>query len=101
MMRKRPRLISIRADQGFDKGDMKLIWGSDGNHELYNLRKDPQEKENLIAKQEYAKTTQELIKILDDLIKKYDLKMPKARPVDQGELDRATRDKLKSLGYVR
>ena len=83
------------------KGDMKLIWGSDGNHELYNLRKDPQEKENLIARLEYAKTAQELLTLLDNLIKKYDLKMPKARPVDQGELDEATRQRLKSLGYVR
>jgi hypothetical protein len=80
---------------------MKLIWGSDGRHELYNLRRDPQEKENLIARQEYTKTEQELLKLLDNLVKKYDLKMPKARPVEQEELDEATRQRLKSLGYVR
>ncbi len=83
------------------KEDMKLIWGSDGRHELYNLRRDPQEKENLIARQEYAKTVQELLKLLDNLMGKYDLKMPKARPVKQEELDEATRQRLKSLGYVR
>ena len=83
------------------KGDIKLIWGSDGNHELYNLRRDPQEKENLIARQEYAKILQELLKLLDSLMEKYDLKMPKARPFKQEELDEATRQRLKSLGYLK
>ena len=81
--------------------DMKLIWGSDGNHELYDLRRDPGEKVNLIARQEYSKSAGELLGLLDGLVKKYDLKMQDAPPVKEEELDNATRQRLKSLGYVR
>jgi hypothetical protein len=80
---------------------MKLIWGSDGNHELYDLRRDPGEKVNLIARQEYSKSAGELLGLLDGLVKKYDLKMQDAPPVKEEELDNATRQRLKSLGYVR
>lgn len=83
------------------KEDMKLIWGSDGNHELYDLRRDPLEKQNLIERREHAKAAQELLGLLDTLVKKYDLKMAEARPVKQEELDEATRQRLKSLGYLK
>jgi arylsulfatase A-like enzyme len=81
--------------------DMKLIWASDGNHELYDLRRDPGEKVNLIGRQEYSKSARELLGLLDGLVKKYDLKMQDASPVKEEELDNATRERLKSLGYVK
>jgi arylsulfatase A-like enzyme len=81
--------------------DMKLIWGSDGKHELYDLRKDPEEKENLIASQEYSQSARELLDLLNTLVKKYDLKIQKAPPAKDEEIDEETIKRLKSLGYVK
>lgn len=81
--------------------DMKLIWGSNGRHELYDLAKDPGEKNNLIDAAEYSETSRELLAMLDSMISKYDLKMGKARSVDKEELDKETLEKLKSLGYIQ
>ena len=83
------------------KDDMKLTWGSDGSHELYNLRKDPGERENLIDSQGYDEVLTELQALLDSLVEKYDLKRSKALPVDDRELDDVTRKKLESLGYLQ
>jgi len=83
------------------KEDMKLIWASDGNHELYDLLRDPGEKVNLIGRQEYSKSAGDLLDLLNSVVKKYDLKMQDAPPVKEEELDEATRQRLKSLGYVK
>ena len=56
---------------------------------------------NLIARPEYAAAERELLDLLNSLVKKYDLKLQKATPVKDKELDEATRERLKSLGYVR
>ncbi len=80
---------------------MKLIWGSDGNHELYNLSQDPGERENLVAHKEYAETLHGLLELVDILVKEYDLKRQKATPVKKEELDKATLERIKSLGYIQ
>ncbi|MEW6355261.1 MAG: sulfatase [Planctomycetota bacterium] len=58
-----PKIIADNAGRGVDpklfapymrqlkcaiEGDWKYIWGSDGRDELYNMRKDPVEQDNLI-----------------------------------------------------
>jgi len=83
------------------KDNMKLIWGSDGKHELYNLRLDPGERVNLAANKDYVQTFQELIGMVNTLTKEYDLKIQKAAPAQNEELDKETLEKIKSLGYVQ
>jgi arylsulfatase A-like enzyme len=41
-----PHLRRLRAIR---RGDRKLVWGSDGRHELYDLRADPGETRDLLA----------------------------------------------------
>jgi arylsulfatase A-like enzyme len=82
-------------------GETKLIWGSDGKHELYDLGSDPGERQNLIDDPQYAATAQELLALHDDLVTRYDLGLKRGSPTDESELDESTRQKLKSLGYVQ
>ena len=99
--KKRPIDRHKRRIKALINKDMKLIWGSDGKHELYDLSKDPGEKENLINREEYSKTVKELLNMLNTLVKQYDLKMQKSGSVKKEDLDEDTLNNLKSLGYVR
>jgi len=83
------------------QGDMKLIWGSDGNHELYNLRLDPGEHQNLIDDPTEAETRRKLLVLLDNFVARYDMNTKKTAPVKNEALDPATRDRIKSLGYMQ
>ena len=37
-----------RSLKALYEGDYKFIWSSDGNHQLYNLKDDPHELDNLV-----------------------------------------------------
>ena len=39
----------LRRLKSIQTSDLKYVWSSDGEDELYDIRKDPQEKSNLIA----------------------------------------------------
>jgi len=82
------------------RDSIKLIWGSDGRHELYNLNRDPNELHNLIDQPEYAATQESLMAAMMTAITEY----VRAPSDDEGEvdeiLDEKTREALRSLGYL-
>jgi len=82
--------------------NMKLIWGSDGNHELYDLAKDPEENENLIDKKNYLKVKQEMMKVLKNMVSKNDHNTNDySNLTEKKAIDKNTIEELKALGYVR
>ncbi|MFP4017533.1 MAG: sulfatase, partial [Halanaerobiales bacterium] len=46
------------------KGDMKLVYYSDGSKELYNLKNDPDEKNNIVDHSSYQPVVNELMELL-------------------------------------
>lgn len=76
-------------------GDFKFIWNSKGNHLLFNLKKDPGEKVNLILFGQ-QRADQMLSKL-----NRYMSNLPAPGPVaEQQQLDEKTKNAIKSLGYV-
>ena len=81
--------------RAFFEGDYKLLWNSESQHRLYNLKDDPGEAVDL-ADQDSARA-QRMQDMLDGYLS--GLPRPTAVGPDQ-ELDEKTRDALKGLGYV-
>jgi len=81
--------------------NMKLIWASDGKHELYDLAGDPQESANLINKAIYSERSHALIKTLESIVHDYEqnIRIHPVRPEE--EIDDETLEALKSLGYMQ
>lgn len=75
----------------------KFIWSSDGHNELYDLAKDPGEKQNL-----YSAGNPKAIELerLGLLQKKQLLKAALTPKTDMQQQDEETREALKALGYV-
>jgi arylsulfatase A-like enzyme len=93
------RLRAIRSD------GWKLIWGSDGRHELYHIAIDPGETRNLVAEEpaRVAELTARLEVRLAELAgRPFRLadEPPPAGAEGFAGVDDATRRALESLGYV-
>jgi hypothetical protein len=72
----------------------KVIWASDGNHALYDLRLDPQETTNLYTqKPQRAKEYLDLLEAGNPLVGAPPL--PPAPPIDPD-----MRQRLRDLGYL-
>lgn len=82
-------LRAIRAE------DHKYIWASDGRDELYDIRADPQEKENLISMQ--LEKAQELRQMLEEWLRGF---TPYQAEEEAMEMDEITRERLRGLGYI-
>ncbi len=82
-------LRAIRAE------DHKYIWASDGRDELYDIRADPGEKENLISMQ--PEKAQELRQMLEEWLRGFT-----SYQAEEGamEMDEITRERLRGLGYI-
>lgn len=94
----------------------KLIWGSDGNHELYHLANDPNEKHNLIDSPLASEMRDRLLGELETLIAHYgdgvgllgneaeasanQSGSGKNGTLDQESLDVETQEELRALGYI-
>jgi arylsulfatase A-like enzyme len=76
--------------------DFKFLWNSKGQHMLFNLKNDPGEKANLASRepQRSESMSQRLNLYLDSLPK------PGQASPEQ-EVDKQTKEVLKSLGYVK
>jgi len=74
--------------------DVRLTLASDGEVQLHDLARDPQQEQNLFA------TRSADVKALRELMKQ---ELSEYRPGGRSEvqLDEATREQLRSLGYVR
>ncbi len=75
-------------------GSLKLIFSSDGHHELYDLAQDPGETANLYISGSAVASK------LESVARGWRNSAPKATG-GQGKLDPATVEKLRSLGYVQ
>lgn len=77
----------------------KFIWASDGRHELYNLRADPDETKNLIKTE--RERAGRMAAELDACVSRAQLYDPalgraeNAAPISPGNLER-----LRQLGYI-
>lgn len=74
------------------RGSAKYVWSSGGHHEYYDLAGDPEAHQNLYADGPAPATEAERLAAWR---KQYGLEV-----VEQEELDRVTRDRLKALGYI-
>jgi len=89
-----------RQIRSLTAGGMKLVWGSDGANELYDLSADPDERVNLIDSAEHAETRLELTGRLGEVVEAYRRERADTTAVPDEELDDATREALRSLGYL-
>jgi hypothetical protein len=79
---------------------MRLIWSSDGRHELYDLALDPGETHNLYDPDDARAL--ELAGILEDYQRGTNAGLPQASGGDVlPPLDEESREALRALGYVR
>jgi hypothetical protein len=83
-------------------GDDKLVWGSDGRHELYDLAVDPAERANRIESD--PARAAELLDLLSAIVAPFDRPRgedgPAARP-SSDPLDPRIEEQLRALGYTR
>jgi arylsulfatase A-like enzyme len=86
------RLRAIRS------GRLKLIWGSDGNVELYDIPADPEELEDLSGNEEYAEELEYLKAQISAQISGCGGQSQTEGPI---QLDEEHIRQLKSLGYIR
>ena len=87
-----------RAVQGFG---YRLIWSSDGRHELYALAKDPGEQTNLLAEERLDPEAQAFLPLLERELAAY--VKDRGGPEGLGPpevLDPETMRALESLGYL-
>jgi arylsulfatase A-like enzyme len=77
-----------------DKG-YKLLWNSMGNHQLFYLKDDPLEKNNLASL--YVERVKEMIADLDSYLNSIPVPGPAS---SLKNVDKDTMDALKSLGYI-
>jgi arylsulfatase A-like enzyme len=86
-----------RRMRSLQVGNDKLIWGSDGKHELYDVKEDPGERTNLVAPG--SQPTEVLMDRLEALIgrlRSEPIPSPERKPMDE-----KTEEALRSLGYVQ
>lgn len=87
--------------------DRKLVWGSDGRHELYDLTDDPHEQSNLLQiGGQRTERSEELLRSLEARLLSTLEDLEEERPVEPAgispaELSEETREALRSLGYLR
>lgn len=82
-----------RRQKAIIQDSYKLIWDSRGIMELYNFEQNPEETDNLSALD--RKSAQDLSREMNAFLKNHPL-APGA-----GKMDSATRNALKSLGYLK
>jgi arylsulfatase A-like enzyme len=98
-----PRLEPYRrAIRALIRGNHKYIWGSDGNHELYDLGADPGETRNLIASADAATVVAEMQADLKAAVQVYSTEAanPATDAAIDHKLDDVEREALEQLGYL-
>ncbi len=78
------------------RGNLKFIWGSDGRHEAYDLKKDPAETTNLAEQRpEMARQLKEEAERLFAALQ------PVGSAKDSWPMDENIRREIRALGYVQ
>ena len=99
--RDNPALEPYRRDlKSVTMNGCKLIWASDGKHELYDLERDPNETKNLIDSEAFHEIRLSLARRLERAVAQ-SIQMRAAGSATPTEtLDEDTREALKALGYL-
>jgi arylsulfatase A-like enzyme len=79
--------------------DRKLIWASDGRHELYDLGTDPEERNDLSHQPAHAADLGGLVKLLEGTVEEY--AEPPREAIEQLPLSEETKRALEALGYLQ
>jgi len=79
----------------------KLIWADDGKHELYDLEQDPEESLNRIDDAAYREARAQLEAALEAAVTRYAQARLERGAEPEEEMDEATVQSLRHLGYVR
>lgn len=91
----------LRRIRSLTRGDMKFIWGGDGRHELYDLAHDPDELTNLIESGKHSDVRHDMETRLTAWFQELEQDRDDGpRGDDSEELDEATKEALRSLGYM-
>ncbi|MFH1689168.1 MAG: sulfatase [Candidatus Eisenbacteria bacterium] len=91
----------MRRIRSITRGDMKFIWGSDERHELYDLAHDPGELINLIESEAHAGARHDMEVRLTAWFQELERDREDEPHEDDSEkLDEATKEALRSLGYL-
>ncbi len=99
----------LRRLRSVEWNDWRLIWSSDGQHELYDLKKDPGERRNLFRDSASATRLQPLSDLLDEYVAHGGGRRPLPQASDSGldsigafgQPDEETARHLRELGYLR
>jgi arylsulfatase A-like enzyme len=83
------------------KNGKKIIWGSDGKHELFDVAADQNEQTNLIDDVRYADVKQELLELLGAFTKTHRSDFEEGTFKQHPEHDKELHDALRSLGYAQ
>ena len=92
-----------RRLRALEVGNLRLIWSSDGRHELYDVAADPGEERNLFeARPERAREMlARLARTVDEYGGDGDAPMPEPAKLGGGpKLDPEAHEALRALGYV-
>jgi arylsulfatase A-like enzyme len=100
----------MRRLRSVQSGPLKLIWSSDGAHEMYDLARDPHELHDLLAENGSSEREGEMIALVDSLVDRYAGGRPLAPVPPVGwavpgleeklKADPELLEKLRALGYV-
>lgn len=85
-----------RSLRAIYEGDYKYIWASNNKHELYNLREDPQELNNLF--EQMPEIAFEMEKKLDQWVQTTDRGYPKDKSF---KISKEAEEALRALGYLQ
>ena len=98
----------LRRLRSIERDGVRLIWSSNGEHELYDLNTDPGERRNLIGDPRYADRERDLHALLAEFIAREAAEWPTdpAAPSERkeaplGDLDPEAAEHLRALGYLR
>jgi arylsulfatase A-like enzyme len=99
--RDHPRLAPFkRRLRSITEDGMKLVVGSDGRNELYDLRIDPNEQKNLIDHEGYGAEKRDLGGRLKATLSSYSRDAIAVSGLPSEPIDEATKRQLRSLGYM-
>jgi arylsulfatase A-like enzyme len=91
-----PKSIDGLESQSLRYGDLKLIWRSDGRHELYDLASDPAEGQDISSSD--VEKLRSMLERLDQWRASMDARS--TATTDDADYDDETLERLRGLGYV-
>ena len=76
----------------------KLLWSSNGRHELYDLVSDPDERNNVMAEQ--PDVASRLQADMEAWLATFEHADGPSQPASEADVDDAVMERLRDLGYV-